>query len=51
MVVPWFLQNFTGVDGWALDGWFLLVLLTILSFRWVVHTPELVKCFAFLSAI
>jgi hypothetical protein len=24
MVVPWFLQNFLGVDGWGLDGWFLL---------------------------
>jgi hypothetical protein len=21
--VPWFLQNFFGVDGWGLDGWFL----------------------------
>ncbi len=32
MVVPWFLQNFTGIDSWGLDGWFLLVLLTILAF-------------------
>jgi hypothetical protein len=31
MVVPWFLQNFTGVDGWVLGGWFLLVLMTILA--------------------
>jgi hypothetical protein len=23
MVVPWFFQNFLGVDGWGLDGWFL----------------------------
>ncbi len=24
MVVPWFLQNFLGIDGWGLDRWFLL---------------------------
>jgi hypothetical protein len=46
MVVPWFIQNFTGVDGWGLDGWFLLVLMTIFAF-WVVHSPELVKYSAF----
>jgi hypothetical protein len=22
--VPWFFQNFLGVDGWGLGGWFLL---------------------------
>jgi len=32
MVVPWFLQNFIGVDGWGMEGWFLLVLMTILAF-------------------
>jgi hypothetical protein len=51
MVVPWFLQNFTGVDGWALDGWFLLVLMTILSFCLSCSLVELVKYFAFLSVI
>jgi hypothetical protein len=24
MVVPWFFQNFLGIDGWGLDRWFLL---------------------------
>jgi hypothetical protein len=28
----WFLQNFIGVDGWGMDGWFLLVLMTIFAF-------------------
>ena len=22
--MPWFLQNFLGIDGWGLDRWFLL---------------------------
>jgi hypothetical protein len=29
MVVPWCLQNLIGVDGCGMDGWFLLVLMTI----------------------
>jgi hypothetical protein len=32
MVVPWFLQNLIVVDGCGMDGWFLLVLMTILAF-------------------
>ncbi len=27
----WFLQGFLGVGGRGLDGWFLLVLMTILA--------------------
>jgi hypothetical protein len=47
MVVPWFLQNFIGVDGWGMEGWFLLVLMTILAFVWVVYLSELVMYFAY----
>ncbi len=32
MVVPWFLQNLIGVDGCGMDGWFLLVLMTLFAF-------------------
>jgi hypothetical protein len=33
MVVPWYLfQNFIGVEGWGMDRWFLLALMTILDF-------------------
>ncbi len=30
--MPWLLQNFIGVDGWGMDGWFLLVLIANLAF-------------------
>jgi hypothetical protein len=35
MVVPWFLQNLIVVDGCGMDGWFLLVLMTISHVVWV----------------
>jgi hypothetical protein len=43
-VVPWFLQNFIGVDGWGMDGWYSLVIND--HFRILfgfVNLPELVK--------
>jgi hypothetical protein len=36
LVFPKFLE----VDGWGLDGWFLLVIITILlPLAWVVYSP------------
>jgi hypothetical protein len=32
MVVLWFLQNLIVVDGCGMDGWFLLVSVTIFAF-------------------
>jgi hypothetical protein len=32
-VCAWFLLDFVGVDGCGMDGWFLLVLMTIFAFR------------------
>jgi hypothetical protein len=50
-VLPWFLQNFLEVDGWGVDGWFLLVSVTIFAFclgRLLVGAS---KVFYLLSAI
>ncbi len=35
MVLLLFLRNFIVVDGCGMDGWFLLVLMTILYVVWV----------------
>jgi hypothetical protein len=35
MVVLWILQNLIVVDGCGMDGWFLLVLMTISHVVWV----------------
>ncbi len=43
MVVPWFLQNLIVVDGCGMDGWFLLVLMTISHVVWVCNLSKLVK--------
>jgi hypothetical protein len=51
MVVPWFFQNFTEVDGWGLDGWFFLVLMTILAFCLGCSLVRGGRVFCLLSAI
>jgi hypothetical protein len=51
MVVPWFLQNFLGVDGWGLDGWFLDINDRSFHFVWVVFLVGAGEVFCLLSAI
>ena len=46
-VVPWFLQNFLGVGGWGLDGWFLDINDHSCILFGLFFLSELVKYFAY----
>ncbi len=50
-VLPWFLQNFLEVDGWGVDGWFLLVSVIIFAFCLGRLPVGASKVFYLLSAI